>query len=83
MSEYAAPELRAISSSELEKLSEIPHPKIKTDHDLETWKTSQSYRDYSIFLRRLNESVVGYFLPWQPSETSSVSIALLTWLPNV
>ena len=65
------PQLRRISLSQVSKL-EPPTLKIKADDDVEYWKTTQSYIDYRIFLRRLNESVVGYSLPWEPNAHSQV-----------
>ena len=66
------PLLRDISLSEVSSLPELPETHIKTDEDLEHWKSMQSYRDYILFLRRLNESVVGTSLPWIPEHRSQV-----------
>jgi serine/threonine-protein phosphatase 2A activator len=66
------PLLRDISLSEVLSLSELPKAQIKTDDDLEHWKSMQSYRDYILFLRRLNESVEGTSLPWIPEHRSQV-----------
>ena len=66
------PPLRDISLSKVSSLSELPKAQIKTDEDLEHWKSMQSYRDYILFLRRLNESVVGTSLPWNPEHHSQV-----------
>ena len=74
------PWLEAIPLSEVESLSEVPTPKIKTDHDLEQWKSMQSYRDYILFLRRLNESVVGTSLPWIPEQRSQVGMNWITYV---
>lgn len=69
MSETASlPQLRRIPLSKLAKLG-VAKPKIRTDGDVLTWKTKQSYQDYAVFLRRLNESVVSQFLPWASSPT--------------
>jgi hypothetical protein len=65
-------QVRDISLSEVSSLSELPKARIKTDEDLEHWKSMQSYRDYILFLRRLNESVVGTSLPWIPEHRSQV-----------
>jgi serine/threonine-protein phosphatase 2A activator len=67
----ALPQLREISLSQLSRLS-TPTTGINRDDDVERWKNSKSYRDYAIFLRRLNESVVGYFLPWESGQPSKV-----------
>ena len=66
------PLLRDISLSEVSSLSELPKAQIKTDEDLEHWKSMQSYQDFILFLRRLNESVVGTCLPWIPEHRSQV-----------
>ena len=66
------PLLRDISLSEVSTLPDLPKTQIKTDEDLEHWKSMQSYRDYILFLRRLNESVVGTSLPWIPEHRSQV-----------
>ncbi|KAF9554569.1 Phosphotyrosyl phosphatase activator [Agrocybe pediades] len=78
----ALPELREITLSTLSGLQTLPTLKIKTDDDVEYWKTTQSYLDYMIFLRRLNESVVGYTLPWR-SERSSKSVERMTSLLDI
>ena len=66
------PFLRGISLSEVASLPAVPTTKIRTDDDLEHWKSMQSYRDYIIYLRRLNDSVVGTSLPWIPKRHSQV-----------
>ncbi|KAF9522834.1 hypothetical protein CPB83DRAFT_863876 [Crepidotus variabilis] len=60
------PELREIDLVSLSKSLDFPSLKIKTDEDVEAWKSTPSYQDLGLFLRRLNESVVGYDLPWRP-----------------
>jgi|SRR5882762_9122117 len=49
----------------LPAVSSLPLPtlKIHTDVDVESWKSTQGYHDYALFLRVLNESVVGVSLP--------------------
>ncbi|KAJ7755906.1 hypothetical protein B0H16DRAFT_1540058 [Mycena metata] len=62
---------------------ELPTLKIQTDEDVETWRKSRSYQDYAIFLRRLNESVVGRDIPTtesSPSEAVGRIMALLNSL---
>lgn len=63
--------LREISLSQLTRFSP-PTTRINRDDDVERWKDSKSYRDYAIFLRRLNESVVGCYLPWESGQPSKV-----------
>ncbi|KAF8638959.1 hypothetical protein AX17_001820 [Amanita inopinata Kibby_2008] len=80
---HALPDLREISVAEVAKLSSFPATKIRYDEDVLAWKRTKSYRDYSIFLRRLTESVVGHYLPWksnQPSKAISSLIGLLDTL---
>ncbi|KAJ7044845.1 serine/threonine-protein phosphatase 2A activator 1 [Mycena alexandri] len=69
---------------------EPPTLKIQTDEDVETWRKSRSYQDYAIFLRRLNESVVGRDIPTtesSPSEAVGRIIALLdsldAWIDEI
>ncbi|KAF8071493.1 hypothetical protein FPV67DRAFT_875658 [Lyophyllum atratum] len=59
----AIPQLREVPLSEVAAFKTLPGPKIKTDHDVQEWKKRRSYQDYAIFLRRLNEAVVGKSLP--------------------
>ena len=73
------PLLRDISLSEVSSLSELPKAQIKTDEDLEHWKSMQSYQDYILFLRRLNESVVGTSLPCIPEHRSQVWFVSYFW----
>jgi len=63
-------ELRQVSLDYLRTTAEGPILHIKTEEDVDTWKTTQSWRDYAIFLRRLTDSVVGYYLPWRPETLS-------------
>ena len=64
--------LRHVSVSEVDKLP-LSGQKIKTDDDVHAWKLTRGYQDYELFLRRLNESVVGRFLPWSSPVTYPVS----------
>jgi serine/threonine-protein phosphatase 2A activator len=66
------PELREISLLQVPNYETLPKPRIKTDHDLDTWRKTRSYQDYSLFLRRLNEAVVGQYLPWNATSPSQV-----------
>jgi serine/threonine-protein phosphatase 2A activator len=71
------PELREIAVSEVIGYEELPRPRIRIDHDIETWRKTRSYQDYTIFLRRLNEAVVGHYLPYEspcPSQVIPVHI---------
>lgn len=51
----------------------VPNQKIKTEGDVELWRLTRGYADYALFLRRLNEAVVGYFLPWSSPSRYPVS----------
>jgi len=64
-------ELRQIPLDDIANLP-LPEQLIKTDHDVETWRTTRSYQDYAVFLRRLTESVIGVFLPWSSDSDSPV-----------
>jgi len=70
------PALRKIELGDLEASGTYPSPKIRTDADVELWKTTQSYRDYGLFLQRLNEAVVGVYLPWNPPQRSLVCLLI-------
>jgi len=51
------PQMRQIRITEL---VDLPQQKIRTDDDIATWKRTRGYRDYWLFLLRLNEAVIGY-----------------------
>ena len=55
-------DLRQIPLSDLDTLKS-PELKICYDEDVAHWKDTAGYHDYQLFLRRLNESVVGYTVP--------------------
>jgi serine/threonine-protein phosphatase 2A activator len=57
------PLLRQIPLAEVAGLKDPPIPRIRVDHDVEEWRATIGYQDYGLFLRRLNESVVGHQLP--------------------
>ena len=56
-------DLRQISLSDLVDSFKSPEQKIRYDEDVAHWKQTTGYHDYQLFLRRLNESVVGYTVP--------------------
>ena len=56
-------DLRQISLSDLVDTVKSPEQKIRYDEDVAYWKHTIGYQDYQLFLRRLNESVVGYTVP--------------------
>lgn len=64
--------LRYISPENLVALQSWPTPKIQTDADVEVWKQTQGYSDYSLFLRWLSDAVVGYSLPQMNDNQSEV-----------
>ncbi|KAJ7595266.1 hypothetical protein C8J56DRAFT_852365 [Mycena floridula] len=76
------PDLREIPLAQIEKL-DTPVLKIRTDDDVLAWANSGSYRDYSIFLRRLTEAVVGYSLPWESENPSSAILGLVELLDTL
>lgn len=78
----ALPNLREISLSDAAKLS-FPITRIRTDEDVELWKKMPSYRDYTIFLRRLNDSVIGHYLPWNSNQPSKAITNLLKLLDTL
>ncbi|CDO75108.1 hypothetical protein BN946_scf185010.g33 [Trametes cinnabarina] len=78
----ALPSLREIPISALEG-KEPPVLCIKTDEDVQLWKSTRGYRDYGLFLRRLAESVVGYELPYNDPEPDKNVIALIEMLDKL
>jgi len=77
------PQLREISLNEISQLGPLPTTRIKTDHDIAFWKSTQSYLDYKIFLTRLNEAVAGHYLPWEPVRQSQPVEKLLILLDTL
>ncbi|EAU85128.2 serine/threonine-protein phosphatase 2A activator 1 [Coprinopsis cinerea okayama7 len=79
-------ELRKISLDDAQHLiqaGDVPVLRIKLEEDVEKWKTTQSYQDYGIFLRRLSDSVVNYQLPWSPTEPTEATRKLLSLLDTL
>jgi hypothetical protein len=72
MASISLPPLRYISPENLAALRAWPTPKIRTDADVETWKQTRGYSDYSLFLQWVNEAAVGYSLPWTSDNRSEV-----------
>lgn len=60
MPQTGLPPLRQI---ELPILQDLPELKIRTDQDVEVWKSTKGYADYLLFLHRLSEAVVDCTLP--------------------
>ncbi|KAJ6521109.1 hypothetical protein B0H19DRAFT_1204237 [Mycena capillaripes] len=75
-------QLRQIPLADVPAL-DAPTLKIQTDEDVETWQRSRSYQDYAIFLRRLNESVVGRDIPTTDSSPSEVIRKIIALLDSV
>jgi len=67
-----AESIPTITLPDVSRIGPPPITRIKSDEDVELWKSKRSYQDYRIFLRRLNESVVGCTLPWEPEKRSQV-----------
>ncbi|KAK0199408.1 hypothetical protein DFS33DRAFT_1400722, partial [Desarmillaria ectypa] len=67
--------LRSIPLSEVPNL-ELPTQKIQSDEAVEAWKATHGYEDYSLYLHRLNEAVVGYTLPWESPNASQACAVL-------
>ncbi|KAF8588269.1 Phosphotyrosyl phosphatase activator [Ramaria rubella] len=65
--------LPSISSSLLTSLSP-PTLKIHVDADVEKWQRTSGYQQFILFLRRLNDSVVGYELPLQDNGSDSEAV---------
>jgi len=60
-----------------------PIQKIKTEEDVELWKTTRSYSDLGLFLQRLNEAVVGHYLPFTPQRPSKHVASVLSILDKL
>jgi len=69
---HQLPPLREIPLSDVLNKAP-PTPKIKTEEDVELWKTTRSYSDLGLFLQRLNEATVGHYLPFTPQSPSQVN----------
>lgn len=65
-----SPTLPRIAAATLAEI-QPPSLRIRTDEDVELWKLTSGYGAYGLFLRRLNESVVGYELPLQDDSPDS------------
>ncbi|KAJ6615654.1 Phosphotyrosyl phosphatase activator [Mycena sp. CBHHK59/15] len=74
--------LREIPLADVQGLSS-PTLKIQSDEDVEIWRRSRSYLDYGIFLRRLNESVVGVEIPSAESSTSEAVRQMMVLLDTL
>lgn len=68
------PSLREVPLATIPNIEHLPALTIRTDTDVELWKQTTGYKDYALFLRRLNESVVGINLPYDdtPSEDGPI-----------
>lgn len=71
------PPLRQINPADPTYLETLPVTRIQTNYDIAVWRQTRGYQDYSIFLRRLNESVVGRYLPLDGPSKTQVSVYLL------
>ena len=68
----ALPPLRHLALSQVARLTTLPTPAIHTDDDVDKWKSTSTYQHYGLFLRRLNEAVIGYEIPEVPRSPSEV-----------
>lgn len=76
-------ELRQISLDAVRSLTDRPLLHIKTEEDVDAWKTTTSYRDYSIFLQRLTNSVSGCLLPWSTDSLAQGTVQMLALLERL
>jgi len=83
MASNSVPPLRHITPEDLVALQAWPTPKIRTDADLEAWKQTRGYSDYSLFLQWLNEAVVGCSLPHTNSNQSEGITRVLSLLDEL
>ncbi|KAJ6515364.1 hypothetical protein C8R45DRAFT_854545 [Mycena sanguinolenta] len=75
-------QLREVSLSDIAAF-DLPTLKIQTDEDVEIWRRSRSYQDYAIFLRRLNESVVGMDISTTDSSSSEAIRNIIALLDSL
>lgn len=67
------PPLRSIS---LTRPIQPPRKIIKDDTDVETWMQTTGYKDYSLFVSRLNNAIIGRDIPSvEQEERSTVRVA--------
>ncbi|CAA7265754.1 unnamed protein product [Cyclocybe aegerita] len=76
-------ELREVTIDDVARLHCLPSTKIRSESDLDYWKTTRSYADYLLFLRRLNESVVGFSLPWNPTRHTESGEKMMSLLDQL
>ncbi|KIM52999.1 hypothetical protein SCLCIDRAFT_18052 [Scleroderma citrinum Foug A] len=65
------------------ELVDLPQQNIRTDDDIATWKRTRGYRDYWLFLLRLNEAVVGYPIQQADEPCGPAITALLSMLDTL
>lgn len=71
--------LRRVTLPEIHSI-QLPTQKIFHEEDVEIWRRTQGFRDLIIFLRRLNEAVVGITIPWSSKFPSQVRKKFLLML---
>jgi serine/threonine-protein phosphatase 2A activator len=66
------PPLRSVS---LTRPIQPPRKIIKDDVDVETWKQTTGYKDYCLFVSRLNDAIIGRDIPSvEQEERTTVSV---------
>lgn len=71
------PQLREIRVAEL---AELPQQNIRTDDDVAAWHKTRGYRDYWLFLLRLNEAVANHEVPQRDASCGPAAAALISIL---
>ncbi|KAJ3787041.1 Phosphotyrosyl phosphatase activator [Lentinula aff. detonsa] len=74
--------LRGVSLSEIHALIP-PTQKIFSEEDVESWRDTQSYQDLNVFLRRLNEAVVGIHMPWSSESPSQAILSMIALIDTL
>ncbi|KAJ4467737.1 hypothetical protein C8J55DRAFT_525722 [Lentinula edodes] len=74
--------LRRIILPEIHSL-QLPTKKIFDEEDVEIWRRTQGFRDLIIFLRRLNEAVVGITIPWSSKFPSQAVLSMVTLIDTL
>ncbi|KAF8824694.1 hypothetical protein HHX47_DHR7000444 [Lentinula edodes] len=74
--------LRRVTLPEIHSI-QLPAKKILNEEDVEIWLRTQGFRDLIIFLRRLNEAVVGVTVPWSSELPSQAVLSMVTLIDTL
>ncbi|KAH7869396.1 uncharacterized protein C8R40DRAFT_1163575 [Lentinula edodes] len=74
--------LRRIILPDIHSL-QLPTKKNFDEEDVEIWRRTQGFRDLIIFLRRLNEAVVGITIPWSSKFRRQAVLSMVTLIDTL